>query len=1129
MMLSATSKAAVGVEQKNVLVLHSYHRGLGWTDSIAKGIDETFLKSNYKIETFTEYMDTKRIFNAQYLDRLADLLKFKYNGRKFDVIILSDDYAFHFLLKWHDIIFPEVPVVFCGVNLFKDEFIKGAPSFTGVVESFSIKETIDAALTINPHLRRVYSIVDRTITGMANLKLLESVIPVFENHLEFITVTDKDMTEVTDEVSQLPPDSIILLLAFTSDRSGNTFSLEQSADLITAASNRPVYSFWDFHLNHGIIGGMLTTGISQGRAAADMALRILSGEAPVNIPVIKTSPNRYIFDYNTLKKFNISAEKLPIGSTIINRPPSFYEQYKRLVWQTLLLFGLLLAFTFVLTINLMRRRAAEARLKANEEKLRTVFENSVVGFFESTPEGRFVSVNPAFAEMLKYNSPEDVVSTITDIGMQYYVKLDDRNLHQQILKRNGKVDGLEFRARCKDGTEIWISSSTKAYFDEEGNVIRYEGVVSDITKRKQAELALADSERKWRNVLINTPQIGIVLDPDGRIIFANAHFLKLTGWKEQEVIGQDWFAIFIPDKIKDEVRMVFNRVLGQREALDFSIYENEIITKNGELRNVAWSNLLTKDSNGNIVDITCLGIDLTERKLSEMALRQSEKRYRDIFNNLMDVFFTTTVDGFIETVSPSAEAVLGYSVEELIGKKTDMLYQNPQDREGLLNELKKKGQVRGFELLFKKKNGEPYHISVNADLNYDKKGNPLGLSGTIRDITKNKLAEKEKLIAQQIASESEKLSLVGQVAGKMAHDFNNILGIVMGNAELALIDCQDDGTKKALELIYNQTIRGKNLTKNLVAFAKDQEPKQEFFKIDEKMDLVITLLKKDMEGISVTREYSHDVPEILADPGMIEHAIVNLVQNSIHATSLVERPQIMIRTYQKDERIFIEIEDNGCGVPQEFLGEIFKPSFTLKGSKDKRGMYKPSIKGTGYGMSNVKKYVQQHKGVISIHSELKKGTKVTISLPIIKKELSIKEIEEINKEKISFEKYILLVEDEQAISDVQYRILTHEPCNHKVDIAGNGQVAIDLFSRNKYDLISLDYVLPGGFSGMDIYHHVRETDKTIPILFISGNIEFLESIKGLKQNDPYIGHLSKPCKNIDYLSCINRLLENLII
>ncbi len=238
-----------------------------------------------------------------------------------------------------------------------------------------------------------------------------------------------------------------------------------------------------------------------------------------------------------------------------------------------------------------------------------------------------------------------------------------------------------------------------------------------------------------------------------------------------------------------------------------------------------------------------------------------------------------------------------------------------------------------------------------------------------------------------------------------------------------------------------------------------------------------------------------------------------------------EQEFIKTTTFHQDKNIYLEIEDNGCGIPEEALDRIYEPAFTMKGSNDITNSYKPDIQGTGYGMANVKKYIEQHKGNIVIDSKIGKGTKITISFPVIKKELTEKEIIEIQKETFYFEKYILLVEDEQAISDVQYKILTHEPCNHKVDTAANAQVAIDLFTRNRYDFVSLDYILPGELNGMDVYKHIRKSNKSIPILFVSGNLDFLESIKELKHEDPCIDHVAKPCQNKDYVDSINKLLE----
>ncbi|MCK5684772.1 response regulator, partial [bacterium] len=181
--------------------------------------------------------------------------------------------------------------------------------------------------------------------------------------------------------------------------------------------------------------------------------------------------------------------------------------------------------------------------------------------------------------------------------------------------------------------------------------------------------------------------------------------------------------------------------------------------------------------------------------------------------------------------------------------------------------------------------------------------------------------------------------------------------------------------------------------------------------------------------------------------------------------------------------------------------------------------------GTGYGMANVKKYIEQHKGSIVIDSKMGRGTKISIRLPVIKKELSEEVIIEIKKTNFYVEKNILLVENEKDISDVQYKILTRKPCRHKVDIAVTGKAAMDLFDSNKYDFVSLDYVLTGDLNGMDVYKHIRQTNTVIPILFVSGNLDFLESIKDLKYNDPYVDHVSKPCHNKNYIDSINVLLE----
>ena len=383
-----------------------------------------------------------------------------------------------------------------------------------------------------------------------------------------------------------------------------------------------------------------------------------------------------------------------------------------------------------------------------------------------------------------------------------------------------------------------------------------------------------------------------------------------------------------------------------------------------------------------------LNNEIAERKEAESKLKESERKYRHLFVNAPAGMYE--ID-FLNNKFISVNEVMcvysGYSEKEFLSMNP-LEFLTDESKNLFIDRLEKsfagEKPTDNVEYNIVNKDGQQLCVLLTSDFVYEKE-QLTGARVVVHNITDRKQAEKEKIHAQKIAGEHEKLALVGQIAGKMAHDFNNVLGAIMGNAELSLMECKEIETIKTLELILEQTLRGKNLTKNLVAFAKDQEPKQEFFMIDEKIDLVLNLLKKDLEGICLVRKNKPGLAELLADPGMMEHALVNLLYNSIHALSKVEDPKITIRTYSFADNLYFEIEDNGCGIAKKHFEKIFEPSFTLKGIKDVTGSYKKHIKGTGYGMANVKKYIKQHKGSIFVESEPGLGTKFTISLPFIRK------------------------------------------------------------------------------------------------------------------------------------------------
>ncbi len=515
---------------------------------------------------------------------------------------------------------------------------------------------------------------------------------------------------------------------------------------------------------------------------------------------------------------------------------------------------------------------------------------------------------------------------------------------------------------------------------------------------------------------------------------------------------------------------------------------------------------------------------IRELKQANKTLLESEDRFEKIFDSSpVGILIVTLEDLKILNMNKSLAAVTGFSREQSFGKTLlEMDSFIAAAGSPLLENLKREIFLNHVDIQFYNRDKQVRDgrlSSRRVDIN-----GKHCIIITIEDVSETKQVEKEKQMALQHAAEQGKYALIGQVAGKIAHDFNNILGAIMGNAELSLLDCRDQGTIRTLELILDQTQKGRNLTKNLVIFAKDQEPRQDYFNINEKIKLVLDLLRKDLQGISVTTSLTEPLPELLADPGMIENALVNMIHNAIHAVSKNKTPVLTLRTRSDSENIFIEIEDNGCGIPKEHQSSIYAPAFTLKSDKDVLSAYDKTVKGTGYGLFNVKKIIEKHRGRIWFDTEKDRGTRFSICLPIIKKNLTQKEKAEVERTSMHRGKKILIVEDEQSIADVQYTMLTNAPFFHIVDLAHNGHMALDFFERNDYDLISLDYRLPGGLNGMGIYKLIREKNTRVPIVFISGNIEFLESVAALTQKDSRLGHLSKPCLNKEYVACINRLL-----
>lgn len=274
-------------------------------------------------------------------------------------------------------------------------------------------------------------------------------------------------------------------------------------------------------------------------------------------------------------------------------------------------------------VEITARKQAEKALRESEEKYRRIFENSVVGFFQSTPEGRFIIVNRAFSKMLHYESPEDLVSSISNIAAQFYVNAQDRDQIMAILQREGRVDNFEFKARCKDGEEIWVSNSTLAIFNKAGSVIRYEGIISNITERKQAEKERLQSEEKYRSFFENSI-VGIFQStPKGRFISVNLAFSRMLGYDSPEELISSITDIATQYYVNPEDRQRFLQLLQESQRVEN--YEFKVHRKDGSQIWVSNSTRAYFDKEGEAVRYEGIVIDITERRQMANRLQQAYK------------------------------------------------------------------------------------------------------------------------------------------------------------------------------------------------------------------------------------------------------------------------------------------------------------------------------------------------------------------------------------------------------------------------------------------------------------------------------------------------------------------------
>ncbi len=366
--LSAVAGDIASPVEPQILVLNSYHKGDSWSDQIVDGIESNVLLQYPEAKLRVEYMDTKRNSSKDYMAELSDVYQRKFLDQKFDLIFASDDNAINYLMGVRKALFPGVPIVFCGANDQDTHLVwEGQENVTGVLEYADIRQTIALALQLQPNIKKLFVVNDRTITGNSIGRAFNRFLAENGDKFEITQLEDVPLEQLAQQLSQLPDDAIVLLLAYLRDKNGVYYDPAHTANILSKASSVPLYGVWDFYLGGGVLGGVITSGFDQGDAACNLVVAILKGQDVQSLPVIKKSPVRTTLDHEVMQEYGLEDMSFPDTVVVLNKPISLFDEYSGLIYTVVVVIVTLLLFILSQTRKIFFQKKRQIILSEKAE------------------------------------------------------------------------------------------------------------------------------------------------------------------------------------------------------------------------------------------------------------------------------------------------------------------------------------------------------------------------------------------------------------------------------------------------------------------------------------------------------------------------------------------------------------------------------------------------------------------------------------------------------------------------------------------------------------------------------------------------------------------------------------------
>jgi PAS domain S-box-containing protein len=766
--------------------------------------------------------------------------------------------------------------------------------------------------------------------------------------------------------------------------------------------------------------------------------------------------------------------------------------------------------------DVSERKRNEEALIASESMLRAILESSTdaIGLHAN---GFWEMCNPAALRLFGYKSEKDVIGTSI---FNVIAPVDRERVAGYFRNRSRERESpLVYQGLRSDGREIDLEVAVSPF--KLNGSLHILVIARDITERKLAEESLLESEERFRKLFQDHSAAKLVIDPNtGAILDANQAAADFYGWsiKQLKSMNMQEINVLPPNVVREEMQKA---ALSEKIRFEFCHRLSDGSTRDVEVFS-SGIELAGKRVLYSIIH------DVTERKRTEELLRQGEERYRLMFESApLAINITRGTD--IIYANPSYLRLFGFSsLDELKAYPTLGMFA-PESRAQMEENIRRRSQgfnvPNSYEVTYVRKDGTRIPILLHLASAVFADG-PATVA-FLMDLSESKRAEGERAKLEAQLQQAQKMESFGKLAGGVAHDFNNMLGVILGRAELALEQVNPSQPLRAdLEEIQNAARRSAELTRKLLTFARKQTVSPKVIDLNEAVRGALKMLKRMIgENIALDLQAASDLWPIRVDPSQIDQILANLCVNARDAITDVGKVSIETANVNLDEMfcaarpgfkpgeyVLLTVADNGCGISKEALSHLFEPFFTTKDLGA----------GTGLGLATVYGAIKQNSGFIAVDSELGQGTAFSIYFPRHVGEVPHGQDQELASPYLPGHETILVVEDEQAILRLSVAML--EKLGYRILAASSPNEAISLAKENagKIDLLITDVVMPE-MNGRDLSKELSSFNPRLKCMFVSGYTADVISHQGML--DEGVHFLQKPFSANDLAARVRETLK----